>query len=694
MATNEFDWVPFYKEFAEKLLEYRNNRPALIQLIKDVFKNIKFDMPKLERDNNVVDIDPFTVYGLFNKGQTNENRQKIIGGFKQALSMQSGVPSKFDGIPVINALNATYYEFLPERGEEVIDDLWEFFSVALDYSKANTQAKRKEFEKWFDIAIKKKYNGNSKTTIGLFWCAPDCFLNLDKVNIEYIYKRNELPTDLVKELPVIPAKMSGKIYLDILTKISVYLSSEISKFENFYELSHKAWLCVSNIKPGPEPKPEPEPVPKTPKAETCANYWFLNANPKIWSMATMPVGEAQDYTLYNGNGNKRKVFQNFLDAKAGDMVIGYECTPVKKVVALMQIEAENDGECLYFKKLEGLNNPIEYSRLKDCPELEKMQFLAMPQGSLFKLTKEEYDCIYDMIRDDNPPLPPDVDKLYTKADFLKDVYMSEEKYDRLVAVLTRKKNIILQGAPGVGKTFAAKRLAYSIMGKVKKENVEFIQFHQNYSYEDFIMGYKPKEDGFELKYGIFYKFCQRAASHPDEDFFFIIDEINRGNMSKIFGELLMLIENDYRKEAITLAYDDLKFSVPERLHIIGLMNTADRSLAMIDYALRRRFSFFEMEPGFDTDGFINYQKGLNNETFDALVGQIGELNEDIANDKSLGKGFCIGHSYFCNATEASCTIEWMRDVVDFDIMPMLEEYWFDDEKKVRSWQERLEEVFE
>lgn len=165
-------------------------------------------------------------------------------------------------------------------------------------------------------------------------------------------------------------------------------------------------------------------------------------------------------------------------------------------------------------------------------------------------------------------------------------------------------------------------------------------------------------------------------------------------MSKIFGELLMLIEKDYREVPISLAYDDLKFSVPENLYIIGLMNTADRSLAMIDYALRRRFSFFEMEPGFETDGFIDYQNGLDNETFDALIEQIVELNEEIAKDKSLGKGFCIGHSYFCSATEASCTVEWMKDVVDFDILPMLEEYWFDDAKQVTSWKERLEEVFE
>ena len=283
-------------------------------------------------------------------------------------------------------------------------------------------------------------------------------------------------------------------------------------------------------------------------------------------------------------------------------------------------------------------------------------------------------------------------KKYTKEDFLKDVYISEEKYDKLVTVLKRKKNIILQGAPGVGKTFLAKRLAYSIMGEKDDERINFIQFHQNYSYEDFVMGYRPIEEGFELKYGIFYNFCQKATKNPDKDYFFIIDEINRGNLSKIFGELLMLIEADYRDEKAILAYTGSDFSVPKNLHIIGMMNIADRSLAMIDYALRRRFSFFDIEPAFDSEGFSNYQKEFSNKTFNELIEKIKKLNEAIAQDQSLGKGFCIGHSYFCNAEE--CTLEWMKDIVEFDIFPMLSEYWFDDESKLNEWKDILYGVFE
>lgn len=426
--------------------------------------------------------------------------------------------------------------------------------------------------------------------------------------------------------------------------------------------------------------------------EEDRGYWWLNANPKIWSYSDIAVGEVQSYTLYNENGNKRRIFQNFLDAKVGDMIIGYESNPVKQIVAIGRVSAEQDGEKLFFEKVEGLTSPIDYATLRGCPELERMEYFQNPQGSLFKLTRGEFDFILDMIREENPISKDAAIDAYTKGDFLDEVYMTEKRYENLVAVLRNKKNIILQGAPGVGKTFAARRLAWSMMGEQDDSRIEFVQFHQNYSYEDFMMGYKPVEDGFELKYGVFFRFCQKAANQPDKEFFFIIDEINRGNMSKIFGELLMLIEKDYRGTKATLAYNGLSFSVPKNLYIIGMMNTADRSLAMIDYALRRRFSFFEMEPGFDSEGFIHYQNGLNNETLNELISKVKDLNHEIALDKSLGKGFCIGHSYFCGRD--ICTDEWMHSIVDYDILPMLSEYWFDDPNKLLRWENILQGVFQ
>ena len=421
-------------------------------------------------------------------------------------------------------------------------------------------------------------------------------------------------------------------------------------------------------------------------------YWWLVANPKIWSLNALKVGEKQKYSLYNDNGNKRRIFQNFLDAKVGDIVIGYEATPTKQIVALAEITRESDGETIEFAKSESFIAPIDFSVLNTILELQNMEFLKNQQGSLYKLTDEEYNIIIDLIREDNPIQKQVTLPAYTEEDFLNDVYISKDDFNTLKHLIISKKNIILQGAPGVGKTFSAKRLCYALMGEKDESKVEFVQFHQNYSYEDFIMGYKPTEDGtFTLKRGRFYNFCKRAQNDPDPNkkYFFIIDEINRGNMSKIFGELMMLIEKDYRgdKHAIKLAYSDELFSVPENVYIIGMMNTADRSLAMIDYALRRRFSFFDMCPGFDSEGFVKYMERLDSIEFGKVIEAIRLLNGVIEKDDSLGKGFCIGHSYFCN--QKSISTKWLKNVIEYDIIPMLREYWFDNNSLFDSESKKL-----
>ncbi len=423
-------------------------------------------------------------------------------------------------------------------------------------------------------------------------------------------------------------------------------------------------------------------------------YWWLNANPKIWQFNNIAIGEEQTYTLYNDNHNKRRIFQNFLDAKPGDIIVGYESTPVRQIVALGVVSKEHDDENFYFKKTEQLTVPIDYQDLLHLPELENMEYLKNAQGSLFSLTPEEYNVLIDIIRDSNPVNSEKEEyPSYTEKDFLSEVFMTESDLKTLKGLLSRKKNLILQGAPGVGKTFSAKRLAYAILGRKDDAHIERIQFHQNYSYEDFIMGYKPQENGFKLEYGVFYQFCTKAANNPKEPYFFIIDEINRGNMSKIFGELLMLIEKDYRgsKNTILMAYNKTSFYVPDNLYIIGMMNTADRSLAMIDYALRRRFCFYTIKPGFDTEGFKKYQKSLTNPLFDNVIEKVKDLNAEIAADTSLGEGFCIGHSYFCGNGEYTPDI--LYSIVFYEIIPMLEEYWFDDPQKVEKWKGIFKDIF-
>ena len=280
---------------------------------------------------------------------------------------------------------------------------------------------------------------------------------------------------------------------------------------------------------------------------------------------------------------------------------------------------------------------------------------------------------------------------YTKDDFLSEVFMSSEQYDKLRRLLYYKKNIILQGAPGVGKSFLAKRFAYSLIGEKDDHFIEMVQFHQNYCYEDFVMGYKPSEESFELKEGIFYEFRKKAHGDPDHDYFFIIDEINRGNLSKIFGELMLLIEGDKRgkENSVSLAYRDEGFYIPENIYFIGMMNTADRSLAMMDYALRRRFCFFEIEPAFDKPQFKQYLNTLvkDKQVEDQVINKLSKLNAEIADEDNsgLGRGFCIGHSYFCNGpAKDQSAKEWYESIVEYELAPLLYEYWWDDKSKAED----------
>lgn len=321
--------------------------------------------------------------------------------------------------------------------------------------------------------------------------------------------------------------------------------------------------------------------------------------------------------------------------------------------------------------------------------LNEMNRLGAPIGNMGAGSRPANRNKEQEERDENQALYAAAKARYTKTQFLNQVFITEAKYDQIVSRLLKKKNIILQGAPGVGKSFLAKRLAYSILGKRDEDRVAMIQFHQSYAYEDFIMGYRPTaQGGFQLEKGVFYSFCRRAKDHPDEPYFFIIDEINRGNLSKIFGELFLLIELDKRgkKFAMPTTYSKELFYIPENLHIIGLMNTADRSLALIDYALRRRFSFIDIEPAFG-QGFNRYMERFAHTKLSRVIDIIMSINEIIEHDETLGKGFKIGHSYFCNLTDGSD--EELLEIIDFEIVPLLEEYWVEDAERVRAYADEL-----
>ena len=238
----------------------------------------------------------------------------------------------------------------------------------------------------------------------------------------------------------------------------------------------------------------------------------------------------------------------------------------------------------------------------------------------------------------------------------------------------------------------AKRLAYSIIGEKDDNKILSIQFHQSYSYEDFIEGIRPNEQGnFIIVNGIFKDFVNKAKNDRENKYYCIIDEINRGNLSKILGELMKLIESDKRdQENVILPYSKEQFTVPSNLYIIGTMNTADRSLSMVDYALRRRFAFYSVAPAFSKSKFKEYlleKNHLDENQATEICNKFNRLNNLIKDD--LGKGFEIGHSYFVDSIETSNYQESYNDIINYEIKPLIEEYWFDDENKVNEYEELL-----
>lgn len=417
-------------------------------------------------------------------------------------------------------------------------------------------------------------------------------------------------------------------------------------------------------------------------------YWWLNANPKIWDFRSDPVGAHQTYTSHNDKGNKRRIYEYFQAVKPGDLLLGYVTSPDKEIVALCRITKplHNDpkeGEVFEFEKVEQLKKPVAWSELQSVPALANCEPLLNNQGSLFRLTQAEFDTIRKMTEapetDDEPraAFTP-----FTEGDALQDLFIDKpEQLSVILSRLRRKKALILQGPPGVGKTFVARRIAYALMGQKDDSRIHMVQFHPSYGYEDFVQGYRPTRAGsLERRDGVFYEFARSARNDSQNKWVFIIDEINRGNLAKVFGELLMLLEADKRgpKNSVSLTYSekDEEFYLPENLFVIGTMNTADRSLAMVDYALRRRFAFATLGPALDTNAFATWflQKGATNDLLNKIRAGIAKLNSDIIKERDLGEGFCIGHSFFCPADNEKPDELWYSEIIDSEIKPLLKEY--------------------
>lgn len=721
MTSTKFTWISFYKELSDKLLTYRDRRDDLINKLATVYESIGMSLPKLEADE-LQDIDPFTVFGLFNKGITDANRQKIVAGIAEVFDVRADQPTDFEGIPVLNNLNATFYAFSGDdrRGEDDIDNLWHVFEAELALAADDNEETRKAFVEAFDTTVI-QFTLGWKLTMGLYWARPYNFISLDSRNRWFMADVAKAGSTIAgiapkeKDSPI----HDGERYLAICDAVKSEFGSNECPYADFPSLTAAAFVESERV--NRERKVAEKAAAE--KAEEnslgdegvkTTHYWTYSPGDgaarwdDLYARGVMGVGwsklgNVEKYaskedirknlrTLYSSKYSQKNsalaLWQFSREIKPGDVVFA------KRGRSVIIGRGIVEGDYQFDENGDSYPN-IRRVRWTNRGERHTEDLLAMKTLTDITAYPDLVEKLNSFFEDEGGEVEEDTEEVeypaYTSEDFLSEVYMDGERYRALVNVLRAKKNIILQGAPGVGKTFAAKRLAYSMMGVKDAERVMMVQFHQSYSYEDFIEGFRPNAQGFDLEKGAFYNFCKNAKDDSDNDYFFIIDEINRGNLSKIFGELFMLIENDKRgpRNTLQLLYSHELFYVPSNVYLIGMMNAADRSLAMLDYALRRRFAFFDLRPAFDAESFIAYQEGLASEKFDRLISCVVKLNEAIASDESLGDGFCIGHSYFCRMSPDDVTDDKLSAIVNYELVPMLREYWFDEPTKVDEWAGKL-----
>lgn len=464
--TNQFNWVDFYKELTSKLLHYKNNRQELLTKIRKIFETTGINLPTLEREGNPTDIDPFTVFGLFNKSSMKEsNRVKIISAVKKLFDISKPVPTSFDSIPVLNNQNATFYYFAGNRGETDIDDLWELFESALAYANNPTSANREKLSKYFDLTINKKGNAIGKITMGLYWIAPDSFLNLDQRNTWYIYDSKKIPAELVQTLPPVETKISSEKYFEIVEKLRTYLQSDSSSLNDFKELSFEAWRYSEEVNQAKRVQKIQE--ERETKGSALADedietvhYWIYSPGDKaanwdeFYNAGIMAIGwdSIGDLKTFTGKEDMKQRMKDTIDSdksyknaahitwqfandmKIGDVVFAKKGTSSIVGRGVVISDYEYDDSRQHYKNIRKVNwtHKGEWQN-PDYPAIKTLTDITANTGYVDKLNALfDNDNSDDEEREINYPS-------YNKDDFLEEVYMEENSYDILSCLSATKR---------------------------------------------------------------------------------------------------------------------------------------------------------------------------------------------------------------------------------------------------------------
>ena len=413
------------------------------------------------------------------------------------------------------------------------------------------------------------------------------------------------------------------------------------------------------------------------------NYWWLTVNPRIFRFKDFDNGDLFAYSSINEDGSDRKIHNNFLEAKKGEYVLVYESVPVGRIIGICQVEKEFHDDLVCFKKLETFTEYVLRTDIEQDRNIVNIEPFRYQDGIFFKLNEEEYKAIYNIVREMNPKHTYMVYPDYDKEKFLKDCFFESSEYDELKELILGRKNLILQGPPGTGKTYIAKRMAFSILGKKDTGKILNVQFHPKYSVDEFIEGFRPDDIGiYKYREGCFKHFCNQARNDKDNKYFLLIDEINRGDVIKIFGDTFMLLEPDKRgkENYVELPASKERFYIPSNLYIIGTMNIADQEQTLSDYAVRRRFCFYTVNPIFDNKEFVKYCEKSRLKA--NLLKAVKEINAMVSGNKQ------IGHCYFLKDEDDK---ELVR-TVKYELIPLVEEYFKNEPSMKEMVSNKLKDV--
>lgn len=629
-----FRWIPFYEEIADKLSVYHDKKKRL-KLISFVNKlATEFNLSYL-LNKELKDICPFTILGTFNRNIKESTRKKIAKKWATFLDVKESIPNSFEGIPLLNNHLSCFFSN-SENQQKEINDLWDFYVVALNFSNAN-ESYQEQFKQQFDNVIAQPCC-SWQLTNGLFWIRPNAYAVLDKIS--KIYLSDDL--GFIKNKNLSKSYFNGEDYLNLLNDLSVRFKEIYFPAHSFPELYLTALRKYESYVTNDE--------------ELLSN--------NQWQVVVLQF--IKELCQKNGTNifTRQDLLNNYIEQFE-------EKFPNNKTIG------------------ESLSNTLQRLREKN-----NLSFLEKGKYQLLNNDFEEDEDI------DNENIIEQsiVKEIYNLEDLIKEgCFVEEEQLSKIISSLNRKKSIILQGPPGTGKTWLAKRLANIIVGYKNSNNIKAIQFHPNMSYEDFIRGYRPSGDGrLALIDGPFLEMINKARNDSQSNYVMVIEEINRGNPTQILGEMLTLLEVDKRTptEALELTYrreHENGIFIPNNLYVIGTMNLADRSLAMVDFALRRRFAFFYLAPNFD-EKWLNYmidKTKLSRKSLEKIRHVMNNLNQYIAKEEMLGNAFTIGHSYLTCDSVIPDAMSWYKDIIDSEIKPLLEEYWFDDSNKLDTALKKL-----